>query len=100
LRLTTNRGKMWWGIFSTTASKKTKRDKEADGGFCGQPDKRKKMDRQRHDEMLVVAASQKGGKTPAKDAIDHFKNCLRPRARTITTQFNTLIRIACWLGNS
>jgi hypothetical protein len=23
--------------------------------------------------MLVVAASQKGGKTPAKDAIDHFK---------------------------
>jgi hypothetical protein len=55
---------------------RAKHDKETDGGSGGRPDKRKKKGRWCHDDMLVVAAGQKGRKPLTEEATDHFKQML------------------------
>lgn len=54
---------------------KAKRDKEPDCGPRGRPNKRKK-DRRRHNEILVVTAGQKGNRPPTEEATDHFEKLL------------------------
>lgn len=55
---------------------KAKHDKELDKGFDGQPEKRKKKDRQQHDEVLVVAVGEKGRKPPTEEGTNHFEKLL------------------------
>jgi hypothetical protein len=43
---------------------KAKCDKEPNGGFGDQLDKRKKKDRRQHNEVLVAAVGQKGMMPP------------------------------------
>jgi hypothetical protein len=49
--------------------------KEPDGGTNRQLEKRKKKDKQQHDDMLVTATGQKGMNLSTKEATEHFCKC-------------------------
>jgi hypothetical protein len=68
-------GEYAMGAMFNHRGQKAKRNKESDGDHGGRPDKRKK-ERWRNDKVLVVAAGQKGKKSPTEEAIDHFEKLL------------------------
>jgi hypothetical protein len=78
------------GVIFDHCNKRAKHDKEPDGGTNRLPEKRKKKDMQRHDDVLV---SRKGGSLRPKSPPTILRRCSRLHVRTTTTPSITPTKI-------